>query len=164
MTDAQLPEPQLPEPQPQPQPQPVPPGVPAYRISDAERNAVIERLQSGMSEGRISLYEFEERLDIVMNAKVAQDLEPAVADLPLLPRDVKAGLKRKRKRARQHFYAHFVPYLSVNGFLIMVWGLTTAPGFFWPAFPIGGWGIGIASHAAYAFSVGKEDKQALKRR
>ena len=132
-----------------------------YRISDAERNAVLDRLRAGMAEGRIDLYEFESRLDTVMRAKVAADLVPAVADLPPPPAEVKAQLKRRRKMARTSFYAHLIPYLSVNGFLVMIWGLSGG-GHFWPAYPAGGWGIGLACHGLAAFSYGRDQKQQLK--
>lgn len=55
------------------------------------------------------------------------------------------SLKRKSE-----FWAHFISYVLVNGFLIVVWAVSGA-GFFWPIFPIFGWGIGIAFHAWSAY-------------
>ena len=136
-----------------------------YRISHAERDAVMDRLRAGMAEGRIDLYEFEHRLEIVMNAKVAADLAPAVADLPPAPAERKATLKRRRQMARASFYGHLVPYVATNGFLTMIWAMSGG-GHFWPAYVIGGWGIGLASHGVAAFSVGREhekDPKALNR-
>jgi eukaryotic-like serine/threonine-protein kinase len=40
---------------------------------------------------------------------------------------------------------HLRVYLLVNGFLIVVWALTGG-GYFWPAWPIAGWGLGLALH------------------
>jgi hypothetical protein len=57
-----------------------------------------------------------------------------------------------RERAIEHlkkkseFKAHLLAYVLVNAFLVAVWAATGA-GFFWPMFPILGWGIGIAFHA-----------------
>jgi 2TM domain len=34
----------------------------------------------------------------------------------------------------------------VNGFLVIIWAITDAS-FFWPVFPIAGWGIGLTFHA-----------------
>jgi len=34
----------------------------------------------------------------------------------------------------------------VNAFLVVIWAVTSA-GFFWPVFPILGWGIGLAANA-----------------
>src|SRR5664279_6419847 len=36
--------------------------------------------------------------------------------------------------------------MLVNGFLVVIWAMTGA-GFFWPVFPIVGWGIGVAAKA-----------------
>ncbi|HEX6206722.1 MAG TPA: 2TM domain-containing protein [Actinomycetota bacterium] len=55
-------------------------------------------------------------------------------------------LKRKRD-----FTAHLLAYLMVNTVLIVVWAMTGA-GFFWPIFPLVGWGIGLGFHAWDTFS------------
>ena len=34
----------------------------------------------------------------------------------------------------------------MNAFLVVIWAVTSA-GFFWPVFPILGWGIGLAANA-----------------
>jgi hypothetical protein len=52
----------------------------------------------------------------------------------------------KRLRAKAGFWTHLVVYLAVNAFLVMIWFFTGA-GFFWPIFPIAGWGIGVAANA-----------------
>jgi hypothetical protein len=46
----------------------------------------------------------------------------------------------KRKRA---FKQTALTYVLVNALLIVIWAVSGA-GFFWPAFVIGGWGIGLA--------------------
>lgn len=46
----------------------------------------------------------------------------------------------KRKRA---FRQTAITYVLVNALLIVIWAVSGA-GFFWPAFVIGGWGIGLA--------------------
>lgn len=50
-------------------------------------------------------------------------------------------LKKKRD-----FRSHVFIYLLVNAMLVVVWAVTGA-GFFWPVFPILGWGIGLAANA-----------------
>jgi 2TM domain len=52
-----------------------------------------------------------------------------------------------RIKKRHDFYTHLTSYLLVNGFLVVLWAMTVGPGFFWPIFPIFGWGVGIAMHA-----------------
>ena len=43
-------------------------------------------------------------------------------------------------------------YLLVNGFIVVIWAMTGSPGFFWPIFPIVGWGIGLALNAWDVYS------------
>jgi hypothetical protein len=51
-----------------------------------------------------------------------------------------ARIKKKRD-----FSAHLLAYVVVNAFLVVIWAVSGA-GFFWPIFPILGWGIGILFH------------------
>ena len=37
--------------------------------------------------------------------------------------------------------------MLVNAFLIVIWTTVAEGGFFWPIFPLVGWGIGIIFHA-----------------
>ena len=52
------------------------------RVSDAERDAVIERLSAAAGDGRLTLEEFSQRMDRATTAKTRADLEPLTADLP----------------------------------------------------------------------------------
>ena len=58
------------------------------------------------------------------------------------------AVRRLRKKAE--FRAHFVTYLIVNAGLVVIWALTSRD-YFWPIWPILGWGIGIAFHAWEAY-------------
>ena len=51
-----------------------------------------------------------------------------------------------RLKAKREFGAHVLAYVLVNALLIVIWAMTGSD-FFWPVFPILGWGIGIAFHA-----------------
>lgn len=55
------------------------------RASDAERDAVVARLNAAVGEGRLTLEEFSERVEQVYLAKTRRELEPPVADLPPPP-------------------------------------------------------------------------------
>lgn len=51
------------------------------------------------------------------------------------------------KRATMHeFLQHFAIYLVINTFLVMVWASTGTHNYFWPKWPMMGWGVGMASH------------------
>jgi hypothetical protein len=59
------------------------------------------------------------------------------------------NLKKKRD-----FRSHVFAYVLVNAALVGIWAVTGA-GYFWPIFPILGWGIGVAFNAWDAY--GRKD-------
>jgi hypothetical protein len=99
--------------------------------SDADRELVAERLREAAGEGRLTPAELEERLERAFSARREAELEPLVADLPRAPR-------APRQRDRSHERA----YLSTMLLLVIIWALTGA-GYFWPIWPMLGWGIGV---------------------
>ena len=50
-------------------------------------------------------------------------------------------------KKRRDFLGHLLIYLLVNTFVVVIWVVTGADGFFWPVFPIVGWGIGVVMNA-----------------
>jgi hypothetical protein len=61
------------------------PERPEARISDADRERAIQHLGDALAEGRLTMPEFEQRLDGVLPARTASDLAPYLADLPAAP-------------------------------------------------------------------------------
>jgi hypothetical protein len=51
-------------------------------------------------------------------------------------------LKKKRD-----FRSHLFIYFAVNAMLVAIWAITGTGNFFWPIFPILGWGVGVAANA-----------------
>ncbi len=51
----------------------------------------------------------------------------------------------QRLRARRAFHLHVTVYVAVNALLIVIWALTDR-GYFWPIWPILGWGIALVIH------------------
>jgi len=51
-----------------------------------------------------------------------------------------------RLKKKRDFRTHVVIYVIVNAMLVGIWAVTGA-GFFWPIFPILGWGIGVGANA-----------------
>lgn len=56
--------------------------VSRLRVSDAERHAVIDRLQHATAEGRLELGELDERIADAFAARTQSDLDLLVDDLP----------------------------------------------------------------------------------
>ena len=50
-------------------------------------------------------------------------------------------------KKRRDFRGHVLVYVLVNTFLVVIWAVTDVHGFFWPVFPIVGWGIGVVMNA-----------------
>lgn len=80
-----------------------------------------------------------------------QRLEVATMENETIESDDLRGLARSRLVKRREFIAHLAAYTLVNVFLVAVWAFTGA-GFFWPVFPIFGWGIGVFFHGWDTFS------------
>ncbi|HEX7165555.1 MAG TPA: 2TM domain-containing protein [Acidimicrobiales bacterium] len=57
---------------------------------------------------------------------------------------------RERVTARREFGTHVFVYIVVNAGFIGIWALTGA-GYFWPAWVLGCWAIGLVLHGWDAF-------------
>ncbi|MBL0886406.1 2TM domain-containing protein [Myceligenerans indicum] len=57
----------------------------------------------------------------------------------------------ERLKKRSEFWTHLAVYVLINAMLVVVWFFTTADGFFWPVFPLVGWGIGLFFHGVDTF-------------
>jgi len=105
------------------------------RASDADRERAAERLRAATAEGRLSAEELEERLELALAARTEGELAALVADLPPAAEPAPApGASRSRGwggRAR---------FVAVSVLLVAIWALTGA-GYFWPVWPILGWGL-----------------------
>jgi len=66
----------------EPKGRPEPGQRPEVRASDAEREALVERLNAATGEGRLDLDEFSERLELAYAARTRSELEALVEDLP----------------------------------------------------------------------------------
>ena len=116
------------------------------RASDADRERSAELLRSAAAEGRLTADELEERLERAFSARTEAELTPLVADLPLAANPPAPAAARERLRHRGPDPDHLRAYIAVNLMLVAIWALTGA-GYFWPIWPILGWGIGVLADA-----------------
>lgn len=80
------------------------PDPPELRISDADREHAVQRLNDAVAEGRLTMAEFEERVAAVLAARTASQVAPHLADLPgeqRAPLSPNAGAP-KAPAAREH--------------------------------------------------------------
>jgi hypothetical protein len=53
---------------------------------------------------------------------------------------------RERLEKKRDLKTHVFIYLVVNAALVGIWAVATPDAFFWPVFPILGWGIGVVAN------------------
>jgi hypothetical protein len=102
--------------------------------SDADRERIAERLRAAAGEGRLTPAELEERLESAFSARSDAELEPLVVDLPA----------PQRREPRRSDHSHERAYVATMLLLVAIWALTGA-GYFWPIWPMLGWGIGVVA-------------------
>ncbi len=66
---------------------------------------------------------------------------------PLLGENELRDRAIRRIKKRRDFHGHLLVYVLVNSFLVVIWAVTSPHGFFWPVFPLVGWGIGVVMNA-----------------
>lgn len=69
----------------------------------------------------------------------------------------------KRLKKRRDLGAHALVYLLVNSFIVAIWFVTNDGGFFWPIFPIGGWGIGLVMNVYDVYRSDDFDEDRIRR-
>src|SRR3954454_10907646 len=118
--------------------------MPPLRASDADRERVAARLREHYGDGRLNDDDLSERVEAAYRASTPSKLAKLTADLPAPP---KPPRPRRRSALETSVRIHFTTYLLVNLLLIGIWA-ASGGGYFWPIWPILGWGIGVACHAA----------------
>ncbi len=119
------------------------PDVGKYRVGDAEREAVADRIREAYVEGLLSHDELDTRLGAVQTAKTRGELSKVCGDLP--------EVKNKRRKS-------LVPwtYIEVNSVLWGIWGVQSISAdslhALWPLVVSVPWGlleaVGVARRAA----------------
>jgi hypothetical protein len=94
------------------------------RVSDAERQAVTDRLAEHFAEGRLDQAEFDDRVGRAMNAKTRADLSGLFSDLP---ETGAPAVPARRLRRRRHPVLIFV--------LLVLFLLATAHAMLWATVP-----------------------------
>jgi hypothetical protein len=129
------------------------------RAGDDDRRRVADELQQHYVAGRLSSEELTERVQKANAARTFGDLDALTADLPPLPSPVPASpvgaaapLPAPVDDAvspweRKDVRANATSYVLVMALLVAIWLVTTPGGYFWPIWPMLGWGFADAAHA-----------------
>ena len=100
--------------------------------SDAEREAVADRLRLAAGEGRLTPDELSDRLGVAYSARTHGELEAVLAGLPEVSvkgRSGRSGVTHRLQRAA-------IYYLPLVGACILIWAFTGAEESFWPKWVI----------------------------
>lgn len=117
------------------------------RASDADRDAVTARLAAALSEGRLDLTEYDERLTSAMRAKTLGELARLTGDLPDPaapdpgPVDLaQVGSANAPERSWRDRLEPWQGMATVSVILIGIWGATSVASGqllpFWPVWPL----------------------------
>jgi DUF1707 SHOCT-like domain len=134
---------------------------PSIRASDSDREQVAAFLRDNLTQGRLTLEEFNQRLDAVYASKTYGDLDALMVDLPRRPgtgpwtlADAGAQLAERWERRRvDKNRRSWSRFFTVNAALWIVWAFFLAtPGHhhveLWPLWLTVPWGAMLLSRRA----------------
>ncbi|MFI9505249.1 DUF1707 domain-containing protein [Nocardia sp. NPDC052566] len=125
-------------------------GEDMLRASDADREKIVEQLRRAMDDGRLSLHEYDQRLQLAYQAKTYGELTPLLSDLP-----AQRGRSRvPDKRVPQWVVIMWIPWAAVNVLCLTIW-LATGAGYFWPFWVAVPWGCALLIPTAIGVLVGR---------
>lgn len=127
----------------------MPNSAPDRPASHEERVRTIDVLRTAGAQ--LGLEELDIRLNAAVAAKTAGELAVLVWDINETPAPLPAPKRKRSVWQNMAFRLHAAAYGLTNSLLVGTWALT-GEGFFWPFFPIAGWGIGLGMHAVTVHS------------
>ncbi|MDH2423814.1 DUF1707 domain-containing protein [Sphaerisporangium sp. TRM90804] len=119
--------------------------TPEMRASDGDRDKVAAALREHCAEGRLTIEEFNERLELVYQGRTYGDLQKLTADLPEIDlrarrQEVAKPTAKPKKSAEAELKAAWGVWLMVVAVCSVIWALTDFGGYFWPMWVGGPWG------------------------
>ncbi len=114
------------------------------RVSTAEREATAQLLGTAMADGRLTLVEYEQRLDLVWKSATRGELAKVTDDLPV-PTQATEPAESKDAREWREYWDEWRWWLG--GVIIMsgIWGFQSISdgelNGYWPGWPIGIWAL-----------------------
>ena len=132
------------------------------RVSNAEREQVIEQLRGHVSDGRLTLDEFSDRMAEVYDARTQRELDYALRQLPrAAPPEPIRPPQVDVESWWDHNRGAVARFAMPNIVCISVWGMTTGGhAYFWPGWVLFGTGIGLVRR----FLTGETKEQRRQRK
>lgn len=126
---------------------------PEMRASDRDRDRVAEALREHLSEGRLTVDEFNERLERVYQSRTYGELAKITADLPEIdlhrppapaPSKEVARKRRPAEVALKASWAAWAAASSINWVIWLIVSITTGTWIYpWPLWVMGPWGAAL---------------------
>ena len=158
------------------------------RAGDADRERVAERLRAALDEGRLNLYEYDDRLREAYAAKTYAELDALLADLPgVTPvSQSQVATRAQTKPGRgEPIHGEVIPadgrYPAATGqwiaavwgswvravsICVLIWGgislLSTELTYFWPGWVAGPWGAVLLVQTVAGLSQGEPQRWAAR--
>jgi hypothetical protein len=156
------------------------------RAADSDRQAVADKLRTALDEGRLDLYEYDERLQQAYAAKTYGDLDRLLTDLPMpaLPHPegrgfsalsggpgAGSGTAPERQRVadqvtRRWLMQLWSGYVAVVSITIGVWLVSAIAStewiYFWPVWVAGPWGLILIWQTVGGLSSGEPQRWQAK--
>ncbi|SEB26119.1 protein of unknown function [Mycobacterium sp. 283mftsu] len=111
------------------------------RAGDADREVVSRRLSRAVADGRLTLTEYDSRLQLLYRAVTRGELAEIVSDLPAS--DARGEPKRQwRQSIPAWVVIMWMPWGAVNLLCLAIW-LATGAGYFWPFWVAVPWGCAL---------------------
>ncbi len=151
------------------------------RAGDADRERVAERLRIALDEGRLNLYEYDERLREAYGARTYAELDKLLVDIPgttpaaqsevAVPDHAtvdRPGPDGRYPNATRHWLTDmWNEWVSAVTICIAVWGgislLTADLMYFWPGWVAGPWGAVLLVQTVKGLTSDEPQRWAAKR-
>jgi hypothetical protein len=146
------------------------------RAADVDRQFVADRLKAALDEGRLSLYEYDDRLRETYGARTYGDLDRMLQDLPkagqsqLVPSPPSSAASRKPTTAPEPprhrgfprwIFAAWSGWLSVAIIVNAIWfasAVTGGRGHYWPIWVMVPWGAVLLAGTITGLATGGQNK------
>lgn len=137
---------------------------PSVRASDADREAAADRLRDAHAEGRLTLAEFDERIDRTLAAKTLGDLVVVTQDLPAVAGSLEAPtpapVPAPPYAGRRHVRGLWAAWGTAVVVSVGIWATSVIghgqmtghgpmSGGFWPIWVIGPWGAVLLARTLF---------------
>jgi hypothetical protein len=106
------------------------------RVSDAERERLVEELHEHTVAGRLTAEEYEERLGRVYGAKIRSELDVLRSDLPISASAARQALVERKAKLRRRLVQEAGGSMTASLVCVAIWLASGASGSFWPIWVI----------------------------